>query len=768
MKTRLAVVVLVVGGLLATGVVWAQMMGASAEQAPVARESDMQAQDGTQKPDAAQQKAARTFALKSRQPVMKTKKTEVLTPLTQRERVQQVLDRFTFGPRPGEVDQVLAMGEDKWLAAQMNPGAIKDGVTDRKLADYPTLTMSVPQLLLTFPDRGQVTPVADGKSPYPTDPMLNAVYEVAVYKLQQERDKKKADGTVEVKPELTDEEKAAAKKKDQETAARIAGELFAMPRQQRMAAVIKMPVEDRVAFTGNGNLSGDQKNLLMADFTPREREAFEAMSAQVSSSYYIGSELAQARIVRDVMTERQLQEVMTDFWFNHFNVYAPKDSDQWYTTGYERDVIRKNALGTFPALLLATAESPAMMVYLDNWLSIGPDSMANGVNPKNPNSKKGNKGLNENYGREVMELHTVGVTGGYSQTDVTTLSAILTGWGVDKPYQGGGFLFDPKRHEPGPKTWFGYVIDDNGNATPVPQAPKVVGKKRGDAVVAAGPTWGPSKDEATDNSVKQGITALNILASSSQTAHFISTLLVQHFVADDPPAALVDRLTKVYLSSHGDIKTILRALIASPEFNSRQYFHTKVKTPLEFVASAFRTTATEPQNPNALVNTISVMGMPLYKALPPTGYYLTADQWMNSSALVDRLNFAYQLTNGKFANQKFDAPKLLAMGLLAPTGAGNFASYGVKAASAPAGRGDARLMGVAAVATTAPSAHPASEGAEVAMRVLEATMIGANVSAQTNQLIEKQLEQQPVDAGPTDTLNLLTALVMGSPEFQLR
>ena len=762
MKTRLAFVGLVVSGLLATGGVRAQMTGAAGEQTPAARENEMQAQDGAQKPDAAQQKAARTFALKSQRPaVSSAKKVVVLTALTQRERVQQVLDRFTFGPRPGEVDQVLAEGEDKWLAVQMNPGAIKDGATDRKLGDFPTLNMSVPQLLLTFPDRGQVTPVADGKAPYPTDPLLNAVYEVAVYKLQQERDKKKADGSVEVKPELTDAEKAEAKKKDQETAARIAGELFAMPKQQRMAAVIKMPVEDRVAFTGNGNLSGDQKNLLMADFTPREREAFEAMSAQVSSSYYIGSELAQARIVRDVMTERQLQEVMTDFWFNHFNVYVPKDSDQWYTTGYERDVIRKNALGTFPALLLATAQSPAMMIYLDNWLSIGPDSMANGVNPKNPNSKKGNKGLNENYGREVMELHTVGVNGGYTQTDVTTLAAILTGWGVDKPYQGGGFLFDPKRHEPGPKTWFGYVIDDNGNATPV------ASKKRGD-VVAAGPTWGPSKDEATDNSVKQGITALNILAASTQTAHFISTLLVQHFVADDPPPALVDRLTKVYLTSHGDIKTILRALIASPEFNSRQYFHTKVKTPLEFVASAFRTTATEPQNPNALVNTISVMGMPLYKALPPTGYYLTADQWMNTSALVDRLNFAYQLTNGKFANQKFDAPKLLAMGLLAPTGAGNFASYGVKAASSPAARGDAKLMGVAAVTTAASSAHPASEGAEVAMRVLEATMIGASVSAQTNQLINKQLEQQPVDAAPTDTLNLLTALVMGSPEFQLR
>jgi len=768
MTARLVFAGLLLGGSLT--VARAQMMGA-AEQAPAARENDMQMQDEGQQPDAAQQKAARTFALKSHVPVTKpaAKAAVVLTPLTARERVQQVMDRFTFGARPGEVDSVLAMGEDKWLAAQMNPDAIKDGVADKKLADFPTLNMSVPQLLLTFPDRGQVGAVADGKVPYPADPLLNAVYEVQVYKLVQERDKKKADGTVEVKAELTEAQKAELKKKDQATAARIAGDLFAMPKQQRMAAVIKMPVEDRIAFTGNGNLSGDQKNLLIADFTPREREAFQAMAAQVSSSYNIGNELAQARIVRDVMTEKQLQEVMTDFWFNHFNVFVPKDSDQWYTTGYERDVIRKNALGNFHDLLLATAKSPAMMIYLDNWLSIGPDSLANGVDPRNPNAKKGTKGLNENYGREVMELHTVGVNGGYSQNDVTTLAAILTGWGVDRPNQGGGFLYDPKRHEPGPKTWFGYVIDDHGNVTPAPQ---IVGKKNGDGAVA-GAAWGASKEIATDDSVKQGVAALNILASSPKTAQFICSLLAQHFVSDTPPQTLVDRLAKVYLASNGDIKTILRALIASPEFNSRQYFHNKVKTPVEFVASAFRTTATEPQNPGALVNTIKTMGMPLYNALPPTGYYLTADQWMNSSALVDRLNFAYQLTNGKFANQKFDAPKVLALGLLSPTGPGNFASYGsgAKAVSSPAKDGDAKLMGVAAVTSTAPietHAVGTSQGAEMALRVLEATMIGASVSAQTNQLIDKQMEQQPAGAGPGDTLNLLTALVMGSPEFQLR
>jgi uncharacterized protein (DUF1800 family) len=723
--------------------------------------AEPQSPNDTQPMDAAQQKAARTFAQKSRVPVAHPPaKPAVLTPLSQRERVQQLLDRFTFGPRPGEVDQVLAMGSDKWLTQQMSPESIPDPVLGRRLTDYPTLTMPAQQLIEVFPDRGQIGPVADGKVPYPADPLLNAVYELQVYKLTQERDQKNPDGSVKPKVELTDAEKANRKKQDQATAMRIAGELLVLPKQQRMATLIKMPVEDRIAFTGNGNLNGSMHDLLFADFTPRERETFNAMSGQVSSSYNIGNELAQARILRDVMTERQLQEVMTDFWFNHFNIFIGKDSDTWYTTSYERDVIRKNALGSFHDLLLATAKSPAMMVYLDNWLSIGPDSLANGVNPQNPNSKKGNKGLNENYGREVMELHTVGVNGGYTQADVTALSAILTGWGVDRVNQGGGFLFDPKRHEPGPKTWFGYVIDDNGTVTKLPAGAK--------AGMHPAPTFGPSNVVANEDSIKQGIAALNILASSPQTARFISVLLAQHFVADTPPPALVDRLTKVYLSSNGDIKTLLRALIASPEFNSRQYFHNKVKTPVEFVASAFRSTATEPQNPAALVNTIKTMGMPLYNALPPTGYYLTADQWMNSSALVDRLNFAYQLTNGKFANQKFDAPKLLAMGLLTPSGMGSFTNAGPKTASAPVAHADAKLVGISAPMQPADAHLPIPSGADVALHVLEGTMIGAPVSAQTNQLIGKQLEQQPVNATATDTLNLLTALVMGAPEFQLR
>ncbi len=725
-------------------------------------------------PDAAQQKAAKTFAAKAAPPKKPAApaKAMALTPLSPRERVVQLLDRFTFGPRPGDVDRVLAQGEDAWVAAQFHPDAIQDGRLEKRLAEYPTLAMTPEQVLRVFPDRGQISAVEQGKVPYPSDPLQNSVMEVQIYKLHQEEAERKAQAAaVAAKttlPEKTDAEKAAEKKQNQAIATRIAGQLLALPKEQRMAALIAMPVEDRAVFCQDGNLTGEQRNQLTADFTAREREAFQGMGGGgIGASYRSVDELAQGRMLRDILSERQLQAVMTDFWFNHFNVYFPKDSDQWYTATYERDVIRKNALGTFPQLLMATAQSPAMMVYLDNWLSIGPDSMANGVDPNNPNAKRGNKGLNENYGREVMELHTVGVNGGYTQADVTALAAILTGWGIDRVQQGGGFAFDPKRHEPGPKVWLGYVIGEDGSITKLaPGAPRPAGLENGK-------TFGPSKTVATADSVKQGIAALSILAASPQTAHFISYLLAQYFVADEPPAALVDRLQQTYLSSHGDIKTLLRAIITSPEFNSKQYYRNKVKTPEEFIASAFRATATDPQNPGALVQTVNNMGMPLYKALPPTGYYLTADQWMSSSALVNRLNFAYQLTNSKFANQKFDAPKLLATGLLMPSMAGDLVSpvagkstpAGVSAPVAPAAT--AKLLGVAAKAGDAPAVVAAtSPGAQMAMRVLEATMIGGPVSAQTNQLINKQMQQLP--GSPTDTLNLLTALILGSPEFQVR
>ena len=732
------------------------------------------AQDMPQKP------APKASAARAKQAAKPTPaKPAALAPLNDRERALQLLDRFTFGPRPGDVDRVLALGADKWFEQQLNADAIKDPALDKRLNDFPTLNMTPEQALLVFPDRGIIQQVADGKRPYPTDPLLAAMYEVQVAKLRAQLDSRKPDASGNLPPEPSDAEKAADKQQGQITAARIAGELFAMPKNQRMAALIAMPVDDRIAFTTY--VGGDQKNPLLADFNPREREIFQAMASNVGASYQIGQELAQAKMVRAILSERQVQEVMTDFWFNHFNIYIDKDSDKWYTTSYERDVIRKNALGKFGDLLLATTQSPAMLVYLDNWLSIGPDSQANGVNPANPKSKPGNKGLNENYGREVMELHTVGVNGGYKQADVTNLSAILTGWTVNQPNLAGPFQFDPKRHEPGTKVWLGHRI---GSGQPF----VIQGTLAIDAAVAA--RSAPAMDDSMNDmggapsgaeqkavalasapgnaGMKEGLEALNLLAHSPQTAHFISWKIAQRFVADDPPPSLVDRMAATFLASDGDIKAVLRTLVASPEFNSRKYFRNKVKTPMEFLASAYRTTLTEPTNPGALVNTIKAMGMPLYFALPPTGYYITADKWMNTSALVDRLNFAYQLTTGKFANQKFDAPKVVALGLLSeqtipaqaatapppPTHTTHAAGYEATAFAEP-------------TASSAPVTTPA--GTEIALKVLETTLIGGEVSPHTNQSIHDQLAQAAdKNTDPSDTLNLLTALVMGSPEFQMR
>ncbi len=679
------------------------------------------------------------------------------TPLTPRERSLQLLNRFTFGPRPGDLDRLIAIGPDAWVDAQLNPDSIPDPNLNKRLADYPTLNLQPADALATFPDRGLVQQIAEGKRPFPSDPQLAAAYEVIVGRYQHELDEKKTlpDGQL-AHPELTltDEAKSQQKKLDQATAAHIAGNLYALSRESRMATLLKLPVADRIAFTSY--VAGDQKNLLLSQFNPRERELFALMSSGPGGcSGNLLRELSEAKLLRSILSERQLLEVMTDFWFNHFNIYAPKDSDQWYTTTYERDSIRRHALGHFRDLLLATATSPAMMVYLDNGLSIGPDSLANGVNPANPKSKRGNKGLNENYGRELMELHTLGVNGGYTEADVTALSAILTGWTVDKPGQGGPFLFDPKRHQPGPKQWLGHTLDSSsslpGATNPgAPSSPTVPSSERVGSSTGQAQTIDPAQQE--------GLTALNLLAASPRTAHFISFLIAQRFVADTPPPALVDRLAATYLSTGGDIKAILRTLIASPEFNSRIFFRNKVKTPVEFLASSFRSTGTDPSNPGAILNTLRQMGMPPYNALAPTGYYLTADHWMNSSALVDRLNFAYTLTAGKYGNQKFDAPRLLALGLMAQP-----------AAVDTAGQGRPTSATFHPVTNTLPVTVNNPAGPDLALHILEDTLIGSEVSPATNQLIHKEVADLATPTStPADTLNLVTALILGSPDFQRR
>src|ERR1700759_1254309 len=240
----------------------------------------------------------------------------------------------------------------------------------------------------------------------------------------------------QMSPEMAEAQKAVRRKQQQAAAAVLADEVLAFPKAQRIQAIMKMPVEQRVTLTKF--VPDPQRGLLFNDFSSHDKEIFNLMAGGPDGMRVIDGELQQAKVLRAILSERQVLEVMTDFWYNHFNVDIRKEAAQWYTPTYERDSIRTHALGKFRDLLLATAQHPAMLFYLDNWSSIGPDSLAAGK----PNQKKQDRGLNENYGREVMELHTVGVNGGYSQADVTNLAKILTGWTIDQPQQGGGFVFD--------------------------------------------------------------------------------------------------------------------------------------------------------------------------------------------------------------------------------------------------------------------------------------------------------------------------------------
>jgi uncharacterized protein (DUF1800 family) len=629
-------------------------------------------------------------------------------PLTRRQQAVQMLNRFTFGPRPGEVDAVMKQGPETWFEQQLNPANIPDAALDQRLASYPSLYLPPNELLVQFPSGLIIRQIAEGKRPSPPDPILAAAYEVLVFKYNQ----RKAQQAAQNASEPTDMQQRQTRLEKQSAAQVIADEVLAFPADQRMQAIVRLPVDQRITLTQF--VPDPQRGLLLDSLTPREREIFYLMAGGPDGVRVIDNEFQQAKVLRAILSERQLLEVMTDFWYNHFNVDIRKEADQWYAPTYERDAIRAHALGKFSDLLLATAQHPAMLWYLDNWSSIGPDSLAAG-------RAKKDRGLNENYGREVMELHTVGVDGGYTQADVTNLSKILTGWTIDQPQQGGSFVFDPRKHQPGTIHWFGQTIKDDGYA--------------------------------------EGQRALEWLAAQPQTAHHVCFELAQRFVADDPPSALVDRMAKTWLATSGDISEVLRTMVHSPEFNSQNYYRAKVKTPLEFVASAFRATDTNPSNPDALAKEIARMGEPLYQMQPPTGYSTTADHWMNSGALVDRLNFSLQFASSKLGGIKFDAPRLLAAGLLDTPAAPETLRSGGRAQS------------------IALNSSEKESGEDQALALMESMLLDDQVSDKTNAVIRKELadqitgqQSQPAAAttpDPSQALDTMTALILGSPEFQI-
>ena len=332
--------------------------------------------------------------------------------------------------------------------------------------------------------------------------------------------------------------------------------------------------------------------------TPEEAR-FQRMNQQVFD------ELQAQKLLRAVVSERQLQEVLTDFWFNHFNVDARKIEERPVTAAYERDVIRPRVLGRFRDLLEATATSPAMLFYLDNWLSAAPKA-------KGP-------GLNENYGRELLELHTLGVDGGYTQRDVVDVARCFTGWTMGNPHDGLGFAFKPQMHDRGEKRVLGHTIRAGGG-------------------------------------IEDGEAVLDILARHPSTARFIATKLARRFVSDVPPPGLVDRTARTFRRTDGDLREVMRTILTSPEFYAPAARHAKMKSPLEFVASALRASGGTIRNPRPFVGTIANLGEPLYQSQPPTGYVDRADVWINTGTLVDRMNFAFQLASNGLNAATIDRP----------------------------------------------------------------------------------------------------------------
>jgi len=369
------------------------------------------------------------------------------------------------------------------------------------------------------------------------------------------------------------------------------------------------------------------------DQAPSVKDAKRAAATQQRANEPL-VELSMQKVVRAAYSERQLQEVLADFWFNHFNVDARKGPERFMLTEYERDVIRPHVLGHFRDLLGATAHSSAMLFYLDNWMSADPNGPhpAAGQRPFGPNGfprrpglgrfppprpqqvqqqrKNAPKGLNENYGRELLELHTLGVDGGYTQKDVTEVARAFTGWSIANPRQGGGFRFMPQLHDEGEKVVLGRHIKAGG------------GEHDGDEV-------------------------LDLLANHPATARFISTKLVRRFVNDTPPQALVDRTTDTFRETHGDLRAVMKTILTSPEFLSVDAYRAKVKSPFEFIVSAVRATGADISDARPVVRSMQQLGMPLYQCQPPTGYKDTADAWVNTGALVNRMNDALALASGR-------------------------------------------------------------------------------------------------------------------------
>ncbi len=580
------------------------------------------------------------------------------TPLAKDQKINHALNRLTFGPRPGDFERIEKMGLEPWIAQQLHPDDLGENpLLAQKLAPLDTLRMTSRELAAKYPPPQLIKAMREGRVAYPSDPEQRMMVASAERRYQRKQDSKDADpgGAIE-SLNLTGEQKRTLRR----GTAQEKLELFrSLPEEKQDALLEALPPRSRIE--------------LYAAAPPELRRRIQKSGGPMQ---VIVQDLTEAKLYRAIYSNHQLEEVLTDFWFNHFNVFLDKGADRYLVTAYERDVIRPYVLLKFGSLLRATAESPAMLFYLDNFQSVDPAAA-----DRMPAARqaKARRGLNENYARELMELHTLGVDGGYTQGDVTEVARCFTGWTLKNPRQGGGFEFNERLHDRGAKTVLGVKIPAGGG-------------------------------------MDDGLKVLDILAHHPSTARFISRKLAVRFVADQPPDSLVEKMAQTFRRSDGDIRAVLETMLHAPEFWSQGAYRSKVKSPLEMVASAVRALNADVEFGFALAQQLTKLGQPLYRKQEPTGYSNSSEEWINSAALVARMNFAMALAANRMPGVKVDAARF---------------------------------------------------GAEQDTQGIARALLLADLSEESRGAIEKALTEQR-DAGSVPRSLVVAGLTLGSPDFQRR
>ncbi|WP_051130037.1 DUF1800 domain-containing protein [Pedobacter arcticus] len=488
--------------------------------------------------------------------------------LTDRQAALHLLNRFTFGPKPNDIEELLKIGTDKWFSQQLL-AKFSDADLNSRLANYDAINLSNEEVNKIFPKNPQVLRMA-------------------------------------IKDGFIDKD--------------------------------SVQTGDKKEYRNKLNAYMDSKG-----FRPTQE---------------LTRQFINQKILRAAYSENQLQEVLTDFWFNHFNVSLSKNDCAMYIPAYERDVIRPNVFGKFSNLLIATAKSPAMLFYLDNFSSVASNEnemaamQKDAQNPKvkaalaKAQQNKNKRGLNENYAREVMELHTLGVDGGYTQSDVTQAARVLTGWTIYPmgTYGGGAAMLKQlDKLDASTLEKRGYVHD--GDFLFVPNR-----HDKGDKVVLG--------KKFADGGYQEGVDLLNMLAHHPSTAKFICTKLAVRFVNDNPAQSIIDKMTKTFLAKDGDISAVLTTMVNAPEFWAKNSLDEKTKSPFELAISAVRALDANITQPYPLYTWINKMGQKVYYYQAPTGFPDKGQYWINTGALLNRMNFGLALAGQKISGVKINLAKL--------------------------------------------------------------------------------------------------------------